>query len=102
NGAATVLTLDYLPFKEALTRTRLPLCDIENADGTTDRAFFIPSRYADLDLEYRPVRVIDETPEAITVQADVFTPFALIDTPEQLSDNAICLKPGEKRVLKRL
>ncbi len=102
NGAATVLTLDYLPFKEALTRTRLPLCDIENADGTTDRAFFIPSRYADLDLEYRPVRVIDETPEAITVQADVFTPFALIDTPELLSDNAICLKPGEKRVLKRL
>ena len=102
NSAETVLTLDYAPFRAALTRTRLPLCDIENEDGTTDRAFLIPSRYADLDLDYRPVRVIEETPDAITVQAEAFTPFALVDTPDLLSDNAICMKPGETRVLKRL
>ena len=96
------MTLDYKPLADRLTRTRLPLCDIENADGTTDRAFLIPSRYADLDLDYRPLRVLSETPEEITVQADVFTPFGLIDSPVFLSDNAICMKPGEVRVLKRL
>ena len=102
NGAATVLSLDYKPFADRFTRTRLPLCDIENDDGTTDRAFMIPSRYADLDLAYRPLRVIEETPDAITVQADAFSPFALLDSPELLSDNAICMKRGEIRVLKRL
>ena len=102
NGAATVLSLDYAPFEKLLSRTRLPLCEIETGDGETDRAFLVPARYADLDLDYRPLRVIGETPETVTVQADAFSPFALLDTPILLSDNAICLKRGEKRVLKRL
>ena len=102
NGAATVLSLDWEPFRKLLSRTRLPICEITNADGSTDRAFLIPSRYADLDLDYRPLRVIAETPEAVTVQADAFSPFALLDYPALLSDNAICMKRGETRVLKRL
>ncbi len=101
NSATTVLSLDYKPFADRRTRTRLPLCDIANDDGTTDRAFFIPSRYADLDLEYRPLKVIAETPDSVTVQADSFSPFALLDSPDLLSDNAICMKRGEIRVLKR-
>ena len=102
NGVATVLSFDWAPFEKQLSRTRLPLCEIENADGTTDRAFLIPSRYADLDFDYRPLRVIEETPDTVTVQADAFSPFALLDSPELLSDNAICMKKGEIRVLKRL
>ena len=102
NAAETVLSLDYAPYAAQLTRTRLPLCEIENADGTTDRAFLVPARYADLDLDYRPLRVIAETPDSVTVQADAFTPFALLDYPDLLSDNAICMKRGETRVLKRL
>ena len=102
NASATVLSLDYKPFADLLSPTRLPLCDIENEDGSTDRAFFIPSRYADLDLTYRPLRVIAETPDAVTVEADAFSPFALLDSPDLLSDNAICMKRGETRVLKRL
>ena len=101
NGVETVLSLDYEPFAELFTRTRLPLCDVENADGTTDRAFLVPSRYADLDLDYRPLRVLSETPDGVTVQADAFTPFGLIDSPDFLSDNAICMKPGEIRILKK-
>ncbi len=102
NSAATVLSLDYAPFEKMLSRTRLPLCEIANGDGETDRAFLIPARYADLDLDYRPLRVLEETPETVTVQADAFSPFALLDSPVLLSDNAICMKRGEKRVLKRL
>ena len=102
NAAATVLSLDYAPFEERLTRTRLLLCDIEGEDGSTDRAFLVPARYADLDLDDRPVRIVSETPEAITVQADVFTPFALVDCPDLLSENALCLKRGETRTLRRL
>ena len=102
NAAAPVLSLDYAPFGERLSRTRVLLCDIVNDDGTTDRAFLVPGRYADLDLSYRPVRVLSDTPEGITVQADEFTPFALVDSPDLLSDNAMCMKRGEVRVLKRL
>ena len=102
NSAATVLSLDYAPFEKMLSRTRLPLCEIANGDGETDRAFLIPARYADLDLDYRPLRVLEETPETVTVQADAFSPFALLDTPILLSDNAICMKRGEKRTLRRL
>ena len=102
NASATVLSLDYKPFADRFTRTRLPLCDIANEDGSTDRAFFVPARYADLDLTYRPLRVIADTPDSVTVQADAFSPFALLDSPDLLSDNAICMKKGETRVLKRL
>lgn len=102
NASATVCSLDYAPFEKRFTRTRLLLCDIEGEDGATDRAFLVPARYADLDLDYRPVRVVAETPDAITVQADAFTPFAIVDRPELLSENALCMKKGETRVLRRL
>lgn len=102
NAAETVLSLDYAPFAALLSRTRLLLCDIITDDGATDRAFLVPGRYADLDLTYRPLRVISETSDSIIVQSDAFTPFGLVDYPDLLSDNAICMKKGETRVLKRL
>lgn len=102
NAAETVLSLDYASFEKRFTRTRLILCDLAGTDGSTDRAFLVPARYADLDLDYRPVRVISETPDAITVQADAFTPFALVDRPDLLSENALCLKRGETKTLRRI
>ena len=102
NAAADVLSLEYAPFEAKLSRTRLLLCDIENDDGSTDRAFLVPVRYADLDLDYRPLRVLSETPDEITVRADAFTPFALLDDPAFLSENALCLKRGETKTLRRV
>ena len=59
-----------------------------------------------LEVRFRsPVREVEGKPAlpgAVTVQADAFTPFAIVDRPELLLENALCMKKGETRVLRRL
>ena len=66
------------------------------------RAFFIPKRYCDLELEYRDAIIVCDNADEITVKADVFTPYVIIDTPYLLEDNCFTLKAGESRTVKKL
>ena len=72
------------------------------SDVNPDRAFFIPERFKDVDFQYNKVRIIDENESSITVTADEFTPFALIDVPYYLSENCFVLKKGETKTIKKL
>ncbi|MBR6766289.1 MAG: hypothetical protein IKM06_07380 [Clostridia bacterium] len=96
NCAKTVFKLDYALLKEKLTENTVLLCDMES-DICSDRAFFIPHRFMDVDFEYNKIRIISEDELSITVTADAFTPFALIDVPYYLEENCFPMKKGEIR-----
>ena len=101
NSSDTVYALDYLEIKDKFTKNTVVLCDMES-DVNPDRAFFIPERFKDVDFQYNKVRIIDENESSITVTADEFTPFALIDVPYYLSENCFVLKKGETKTIKKL
>lgn len=77
------------------------LCDTEGA-GTRDRSIFVHKRYSDLDISYTAWRVTDESDTEITVTADRFTPYVVIDVPYLLEDNCFILKKGESKTLKKI
>ncbi len=101
NSADTVYALDYNEIKDKFTQNTVLLCDMES-DENHDRAFFIPKRFKDIDFDYDKVRIIDENDTSITVIADEFTPFALIDVPYYLSENCFTIKKGEIKTIKKL
>jgi hypothetical protein len=77
------------------------LCDITSSAGS-DRAMLIPKRYCDLGIEYIVPIVLDESEDTITVKADRFIPYAMLDLPYLLSDNCFTMKKGETITLKKL
>ena len=77
------------------------LCDITSSAGS-DRAMLIPKRYCDLGIEYIVPTVLDESEDTITVKADRFIPYAMLDLPYLLSDNCFTMKKGETVTLKKL
>ena len=67
-----------------------------------DRAIFVENRFADLGIEYATPTVVSDNECEITVTADRFTPYAVIDSPYLLSENCFTLKAGEQKTVKKI
>ena len=78
NSSSVVYTCDYAPIEKLMTKTTMLICDAETNIGV-DRAFFVPVRFCDLDIEYKDVEIISRTDSEITVKAKTFTPFVMLD-----------------------
>ena len=76
-----------------LTPSRILLCDHTSPYGN-DRAMFIPKRFSDLPITYTEPKVTDNGDGTLTVTADSFLPYAIVDHPG-LEDNCMTLKKGE-------
>ncbi len=77
------------------------LCDGET-NLNSDRAMYIPNGYAPLNIPYNDIEIISEDEKTLTVRANGFTPFAIIDRTELFDDNCFVLKKGETKVVKKL
>ena len=99
NSSSAVFTCDYTEIEKLMTRTTILICDAETNIGN-DRAFFVPKRFCDLDIEYTDVEILGRTDSEITVRAKTFTPFVMLDEEELLEDNCFMLKAGETRTVK--
>lgn len=77
------------------------LCDCET-NLNSDRAIFIPDRYLSMDILYDGFEIVEENENSLTVKANEFTPFAIIDRVDLLSDNCFILKKGETRTIYKL
>jgi beta-mannosidase len=101
NTAECVYSVDYSEIKNVLSSSTVVLCDINDALNC-DRAHWIPSRYTDLDITYSDVCILEETCDSITLKADEFTPFAIIDVPYILEENCFPMKKGEIKKIKKI
>ena len=99
NSSECVYECDYGKISEMLSDTTVIICDIKSSLGD-DSAFFIAERYQDLAVSYGGVRITEISEDSVTVTADCFTPYALIDVPYFLEDNCFMMKKGETRTIK--
>jgi beta-mannosidase len=97
NTSSRVLTVNYAAMSAQMTNSTVILCDIPG-----DRAFLIPDRYQDLDLIYGEAKILEKTENSVTITADSFLPFAMVDVPAILDDNCMPLKKGEVKTLKMI
>ena len=84
-----------------LNGNRILLCDIKHSEGW-DRAHFTAKKYSELNIPYGKPTVTEEADGYITVTADSFNPFVILDTPYLLERNCFPIKQGEKIQLKIL
>ena len=101
NASEVVYTLDFDTVSAHMTPETVILCDIFSTLGE-DRAVLIPQRYCDLGVAYGDPVVEAETEEEITLRADAFLPYAMIDVPYLLSENCFALKKGERKTIKKI
>ncbi len=95
NSSASVYRTNADKFEKYFGSSVVLICDTDN-----DRSFLIPKRYSDLDITYGKVRIVKQTDTELTVTADEFTPYAMLDVPYMLSDNCFMLKKGETVTVK--
>ena len=101
DGVKKVADLPCVELAAMMTEHTVLLCDLDTDHGA-DRAMLIPKRYCDLALPYGEVRVIEESTDALTVTADSFLPYAMLDVPYLLAENCFPLKKGEVKTVKKL
>ncbi|MBQ6830531.1 MAG: hypothetical protein IJO59_05365 [Clostridia bacterium] len=99
NASAVVYATDYGPIRHKMTRTTMVLCDLQSEVGD-DRCFFLEGRFADLALPVPTVRLLSQDETSVTVQADSFVPYLLLDIPD-LAENCLMMKPGESKTISR-
>ncbi len=99
NASQVVLTSDRETVDAYGSERTVLLFDMTTEAGE-DRALWHGVRYQDLALTPCEPRILECTEDSITVTADAFTPFALIDAGVPLSDNCFPLKAGEIRTVK--
>ena len=97
NTSRCVMNADASDFERFFGADTVVLCETDH-----DRCFLIPKRYRDLDLTYGAVRVVEIGKETVTVCADEFTPFAIVDVPYELEENCFLMKKGETRTVRIL
>ena len=73
-----------------------------DGEDISDRAMFIKDRFKDLDIKYCDVKIVKDDDNEITVIADEFLPYAVIDVPYLLEDNCFVLKKGEMKTIKKI
>jgi hypothetical protein len=101
NASEAVLTADRETVDAYGNERTVLLFDMQTEAGE-DRAFWHGVRYRDLALTPCEPRIVERTADSITVTADAFTPFAMIDAGVPLSDNCFPLKAGETRTVRIL
>ncbi len=76
------------------------MADITLSNGECDRAFFLPCSYKTMGIvpSYPDV---EKTADGYVLSAETFMPFALADTEDVLSDNALFLLPAEKKTVSK-
>ncbi|MBR6764477.1 MAG: hypothetical protein IKM13_12125, partial [Clostridia bacterium] len=97
NAAARVWEGDMVPTDE----NTILLCDLTSTLGT-DRCFLVVDRYKDTAMTYADPIILSESEEEITVTADRFLPYVMVDVPFLLSENCFPLKKGEIKILKKI
>ena len=101
NSAKKILECEYSEIKALMNESSIVMCDITSTLGD-DRTMFIPARYVDLGIEYKDAVILSETDEEVTVRADDFIPYVMIDLPYVLSENCFTLKKGENKTVKKI
>ena len=101
NESRKVFALDRSLVQKYLSDDCVIICDV-HTDMGDDRAIFVENRFADLGIEYATPTVVSENEHEITVTADRFTPYAIIDSPYLLSENCFTLKAGETKTVRKL
>ena len=99
--AERVFGSDYSKIKEMMSDRSVILCDISTNLGE-DRAMLVQKRYCDLSVDYDRWSILSEDGDSITVRAEKFSPYVMIDVPYLLSDNCFCLKQGEIRTVTKI
>lgn len=99
NSSEIVFDFDLSQIKKLLNETSVILCDAETNLGS-DRAIYIHDRYKTMEQTFGKVLVTGEDDDSITVIADGFVEFAIIDRTD-LEDNCFILKKGEARKIKK-
>lgn len=94
NSCSDVFETEYATLADKMGKDEILICDIKSDKGT-DRAFFIKNRFSDLDIVYSDFEVTEKTDNHITVRANEFSPYTIIDIPN-LEDNCFMLKKGEE------
>jgi len=86
--------------KADLGKTKVLMADITLSNGECDRAFFLPCSYKTMGIvpSYPDV---EKTADGYVLSAETFMPFALADTEDVLSDNALFLLPAEKKTVSK-
>ncbi len=97
NAAAKVWEGDMVPTDE----NTILLCDLTSTLGN-DRCFLVVDRYKDTAMTYADPIILSEEEETITVTADRFLPYVMVDVPFLLSENCFPLKKGEIKILKKI
>ena len=101
NCTQSVYECAYADLAEKMNDSCVILCDVES-DLACDRAIFVKKRYRDLGISYNAWRVSDESDTELTVTADGFTPYVVIDSPYLLSENCFILKKGESKTVRKI
>ena len=101
NVSEKVYSNDFEAVNKYLSETTIILCDIYG-DDISDRAMFVKDRFKDLDINYCDVKILKDDDNEITVSADEFLPYAVIDVPYLLEDNCFVLKKGETKTIKKI
>ena len=98
NTSDAVFVCDYAEFENMLDKNTIIILDVESNLGN-DRTFYVKDGFASLDLSYNDVEIIAEDDDSITIRANEFVPYAILDLPYLLEDNAVTLLSGEVRKL---
>lgn len=93
NEAGKVYECDFAEFD----KQGIILCDIES-NINDDRAFYV-GNFSKTGLAYKDAEIIAEDNESITVKADEFIPYVMLDVPYELEDNCFTMLSGEIRKL---
>ena len=101
NSAECVFKTEYDKISGMMNESSIVMCDMTSNLGE-DRTILVPKRYVDLGIAYEDVKIVSETENEITVTADGFIPYAMIDVPYLLSENCFPLKRGETKTVKKL
>lgn len=96
NTSEMVFECDYAEFEKLLGKDNIIICDTVSNLGD-DRTFYVKDGLASLDLSYADVEIIAEDADSITVKASEFVPYAILDLPYLLEDNAVTMLTGEIR-----
>ena len=101
NSASMCFSSAFDEFDKLITPDTVILCDIKSNIGD-DRTFYVKNGFVNTNVTYTDAKIISEDDNSITVHADEFTPYVMLDVPYLLEDNCFCLLPGEEKTILKI
>ncbi len=98
NSAGIYYEADFAEFEKEITAHTVIICDVQSSINS-DRTFYVKDGMSSLDIIYEDVKIIKEDADSITVEADEFSPYALIDVPYLLEENCFTMLKGETKTI---